>query len=87
MARTYKIGEMTNRSQGLVSYFVTDANDSEEVSRRPKVAEFPVGQRWDKDAQHRHAEIFRDYMNQVQAAQEKAYQQTQLIDILKKDQP
>jgi hypothetical protein len=80
--RTWKVGH--NKIDGkLVKYFITDAEDNDELDERPIVAEFPISQKFDKETQQERANAYADYMNKVAEATVQAYQNNQLIDILK----
>lgn len=67
----------------IVKYFITDAEDNTELDERPVVAEFPISQKFDKETQEERAHAYADYMNKVAEATVQAYQNNQLIDILK----
>ena len=67
----------------IVKYFVTDAETNDEIDHRPVVAEFPVSQKFDKEVQKERADAYADYMNKIAEATKQAYENNQLIDILK----
>ena len=82
MSRVFKVG--TTRVEGkLVSYFITDANDDTDLNTRPKAIEFPISILYDEDIQERRAQDYRDYLNKLAEAAESAYNNNQLINILK----
>lgn len=80
--RVWKVAH-TKVDYAIVKYFVTDANDSSELDERPVVAEFPISQKFDREVQKERADSYADYMNKVAEATIQAYQNNQLIDILK----
>ena len=47
------------------------------------MAEFPISQKFDSETQKDRAEAYADYMNKVALATKQAYENNQLIDILK----
>lgn len=85
MKREFKVGETTNRTTNKLSrLFVTDAIGKDDLDTRPVVAEFPISELYDEETQLRHARLFRDFMNKIEEAKQVAYEQTMLMDILKK---
>lgn len=88
--RTYKVGNASSRDKRtnevfVDSYFVTDAHNEAELNgpcARPKVAEFPISQMYDKETQMERAERFAEFMNKLADAARIAKEQTHLIDIL-----
>ena len=84
--REFIVGYCTNNKTGeYTSFFVTDCFDDAELRRgtRPEVASFPVSQLYDAHEQKQRAEKYRDYMNRINEAKQKAYEQTLLMDIMK----
>lgn len=85
MKRTYKVGHTTDATtKKYTKFFITDAHNEDELDSRPMVATFPIGERYDEDTQHHHAKMFADYMNKIEEAKQIAYDQTMLMDVLKK---
>lgn len=85
MSRIYKVGHTVDGDTKKYSrFFITDANDEDELDSREMVATFPVGGRYDEDTQRHHARVFADYMNKLEEAKRVAYEQTMIMDILKK---
>ena len=80
--RTWLVAH-TNIDKKIVKYFVTDAENNDELDDRPVVAEFPISQKFDSETQKDRAEAYADYMNKVALATKQAYENNQLIDILK----
>lgn len=80
--RTWLVAH-SNIDKKIVKYFVTDAENNAELDDRPVVAEFPVSQKFDAETQKYRAEAYADYMNKVALATKQAYENNQLIDILK----
>ena len=68
----------------ITRYFVTDALNEEDLKTRPEVAIFPISQLYDEISQRRKARAYAEYMNKILEATETAYEQTMLVDILKK---
>lgn len=84
MFRTFKVGRETNtKNNKLLSYFITDAINNDEIDSRPKAAEFPISQLFDQDTQERRADDYCKYMNLLATAAKEAYEQNQLINVLK----
>lgn len=84
--REFIVGHNFDKKTGdLYGYFVTDCFDDAELQlgRRPEVARFPVSQLYDAHAQKLRAEKYAEYMNRINDATQKAYEQTLLVDILK----
>ena len=85
MKREFKVGETTSiTTKKLTRVFVTDAIGQDDLDSRPVVAEFPISELYDEETQLRHARLFRDFMNKIEEAKQVAYEQTMLMDILKK---
>lgn len=85
MTRKFKVAESKNADTKKVTrLYVTDAEGPEELGSRPDVAIFPVSERYDEEEQLRHARLFADYLNKVNEAKNVAYEQTMILDILKK---
>jgi hypothetical protein len=84
MFREFKVGVITSKqTKEVTAYFVTDANDDSEIESRPKAADFPVSVLFDKGIQHQRATDYCAYLNKLVAASKEAYEQNQLINILK----
>ena len=85
MKREFKVCQTTSRTtEKITRFFVTDAIGQDELDTRPVVAEFPISELYDEETQLRHARLFRDFMNKIEEAKQVAYEQTMLMDILKK---
>jgi len=67
----------------ISEFFVDDVLDTEPNSSRPPVATFKVSVLYPADIQERRAFDYAKYMNLLVYAAETAYQQNQLVNILK----
>lgn len=86
--REFQVGHNYDKKTGeLYGFFVTDCFDDEELhsGKRPEIARFPISQLYDAHAQKLRAEKYAEYMNRINEATQKAYEQTLLVDILKDD--
>lgn len=84
--REFIVGHNYDKKTGeLYAYFVTDCFDDAELQlgRRPEVVRFPISQLHDAHAQKLRAEKYAEYLNRINEATQKAYEQTLLVDILK----
>ena len=84
--REYQVGHHYDKQTGDYNgFFVTDCFDDAELQlgRRPHVATFPVSGLYDVYEQKQRAEQYADYMNRINDAKQKAYEQTLLVDIIK----
>jgi hypothetical protein len=84
--RTWKVAhtsENTNGKKVITRYFVTDAETNEELDTRPIVAEFPISQKFDQESQEARAYAYATYMGKIDEATRQAYENNQLLDILK----
>lgn len=84
--REYVVGHTTsNQTKEIIQFFVTDCRNDEELraGKRPAVAEFPVSQLYDHDEQKARAEMYAEFLNKINAATRKAYEHTQLLDIMR----
>ena len=84
--REFLVGHNYDRKTGEYhAFFVTDCFDDAELQagKRPQVATFPVSTLYDAHEQKQRAEKYCDYMNRINDATQKAYEQTLLIDIMK----
>lgn len=84
--REFCVGHSFDKKTGVINgFFVTDCFDDAELQlgQRPEVARFPVSQLYDAHAQKLRAEKYAEYMNRINEATQKAYEQTLLVDILK----
>ena len=79
--RTWSIWWRINDGK-ITEYFVTDANDKEEISSRCTAVTFPVNAKFDEDLQKTRATQFADYLNKVDEATRIALEQNHLVDIL-----
>lgn len=85
MKRKFKVGETTSRTTDKISrFFVTDAIGKDDLDTRSVVAEFPISELYDETTQLRHARLFCDFMDKIEEAKQVAYEQTMLMDVLKK---
>jgi hypothetical protein len=85
MKREFKICETTSgTTKKIIRFFVTDAIGQDEIDTRSVVAEFPISELYDEETQLHHARLFRDFMDKIEEAKQVAYEQTMLVDILKK---
>lgn len=85
MIRTFKTGTSreTTGEKRVTAYFVTDAHNSDEIKHRPEAVTFPVSQVYDQDMQFRRADDYCNYLNKLAEAAQEAYEQNQLINVLK----
>lgn len=86
--REFLVGHSFDKTTGKINgFFVTDCFDDAELQlgTRPEVARFPVTQLYDAHEQKLRAEKYCEYMNRINEAKQKAYEQTLLIDILKEN--
>ena len=67
----------------VLEYFVSQKLEEENRSECPSVAIFPVTPRYDNEAQMKRAEDYCEYMNKLVEAEKIAYDQNQLVNILK----
>ena len=85
--RKYIVGHTTcTDTNEIVSFFVTDCVDDDELQRgiRPNIVVFPVSQLYESQEQEYRATQYAEFMNKINEATQKAYEQTMLMDILKK---
>ena len=82
MFRTFKVGSSSLKNK-KTSYFVTDAYDETELDIRPKAVEFPISVLFDEKMQEKRADDYANYLNKLVEATTQAYEQNQLINILK----
>ena len=85
--REYVVGHTSITETGeLTSFFVTDCFDDNELNsgKRPTIATFPISQLYDQYEQKQRAEQYADFLNKINEATQKVYEQTMLMDILKK---
>lgn len=82
MSRTFKVGTTTEHGK-TVAYFVTDAHDKNELGSRPEAVKFPISVLYDDDLQSRRVQDYCDYLNKLADAAKEAYEQNQLVNILK----
>lgn len=84
--REFIVGHSFDKKTGVINgFFVTDCFDDAELQAgtRPAVATFNVTQLYDAHSQRQRAEKYAEYMNRINDATQKAYEQTLLIDVLK----
>ena len=84
--REFQVGHNYDKKTGeLHAFFVTDCFDDAELQSgtRPEIARFSVSQLYDAHSQKLRAQKYCDYMNRINEATQKAYEQTLLVDILK----
>lgn len=86
LVREYKVGHTANSDGEITAYFVTDCFDDAELKKglRPHIAMFPVSQLYDRYEQENRADMYVNYLNKMQEAKQQIYEQTMLMDILKK---
>jgi hypothetical protein len=85
MKREFKVCETTSgTTKKRTRFFVTDAIGQDEINTRSVVAEFPISELYDEATQLRHARLFRGFMDKIEEAKHVAYEQTMLMDIMKK---
>jgi hypothetical protein len=83
--RVFSIWVRTNpTTDKTTAYIVTDRTEDPDDSDRAPVAEFPVSQLYDANSQLAKAQVYVAYMNKIMEATKTAYEQTMLMDILKK---
>lgn len=82
--RVFVVGHSTKKDR-IIEYFVTDCHTDEELhnGERPHIAVFPVSQLYDSASQLHKAQVYSDYMNRINEATKKAYEQTMILDIMK----
>ncbi len=84
MFRKYEVASTTNRATRKIErFFVTDAKDDKELSERPHAAEFPISEMHYEEMQRQRAQDYCDYLNKLVEAAESAYNNNQLVNILK----
>lgn len=82
--RVFKVGHtLDNTSKEITSYFVTDAHDNKELDIRPHLMTFPVSLLYPAEDQNQRAEEYAEYMNRIVEATQQAYENNNLMDILK----
>lgn len=84
--RTYKVAHTRDEDTGdYLKFFVTDVHTNDELKkgRRPDIAVFPVSQLYDEEEQRQRAEHYAEYMDRLQEAKQRAYDNELLIDIIK----
>lgn len=82
MRKTFIIGQ-TTLGDALTRFFITDASD-ENLDTRPFIAEFPISEAYPMDHQLQRAKDYCRYLNKLEEAAQVAYEQTHLMDILKR---
>ena len=83
--REYKVGHTKRDKNGgeITEYFVTDANDNSEIDSRPHLMTFPVSLLYPAADQNARAWEYVEYMNKIVEATQQAYENNNLMDILK----
>jgi hypothetical protein len=82
--REYKVGHIRNQdSKQITAYFVTDAHNNKEIDLRPQLISFPVSVLYPEQDQEQRAQEYADYMNKIVCATMQAYENNNLMDILK----
>jgi len=80
--REYKVAH--TKSEGIITaYFVTDAHDNSELDDRPTLMSFPVSILYPQEDQKQRADEYVDYMNKIVEATHQAYENNNLMDVLK----
>ena len=82
--REFKVGHTTQEGQ-ITSYFVTDAHDNKEIDIRPALMTFPISLLYPKEDQDQRAQEYARYMNKIMEAMHQAYENNNLMDVLKGD--
>jgi len=81
--RVWKVAHTKTENNVYTKYFITDANTDAEIDTRPVVASFPISQKFDQEVQEARAYAYAEYMNKIEEAVKQAYENNQLMDILK----
>ncbi len=82
--REYKVAHTRDQdSKVITAYFVTDAHDNSELDDRPSLMSFPISMLYPKEDQKHRAEEYAEYMNKIVEATQQAYENNNLMDILK----
>lgn len=84
--RKFRVCETAHQRTGkLLSFMVTDVLNDEELQHnvRPSVVTFPISQLYDSKEQRLRADQYADFLNKINEATLKAYQNTQLLDIMR----
>ena len=81
--REYKVAHTKKESTSeITSYFVTDANNNDELDDRPVLMSFPVSVLYPAADQEQRAYEYAEYMNKIVCATIQAYENNNLMDIL-----
>ena len=84
--REFKVGHVKDTVSGEVTgFFVTDANNNKEIDLRPQLMNLPVSLLYPEDDQKQRAEEYAEYMNKIVNAMHQAYDNNNLMDVLKGD--
>lgn len=82
--REFKVGHVKDTSSGEISaFFVTDANNNKEIDLRPQLMTLPVSILYPEEDQKQRAEEYVEYMNKIVYATMQAYENNNLMDVLK----
>ena len=74
----------SSRGGKIVKFVVSDAHDCHEANEgHPSVAVFHVSSRYTEDEQRARAVTYANYMDRIAEATRIAYEQNQLIDLIK----
>jgi hypothetical protein len=82
--REFKVGHVKDHeSDDITSYFVTDAHDNKEIDLRPQLMTFPISMLYPAEDQRQRADEYATYMNKIVEATHQAYENNQLLEVLK----
>lgn len=82
--REYKVGHVKDReSNEITSFFITDAHTNKEIDLRPQLMTFPISILYAEEDQRQRAEEYAEYMNKIVDATLQAYENNNLMDLLK----
>jgi len=80
--REFKVAH--TKSEGMITaYFITDAHDNSELDDRPTLMSFPISILYPQEDQKQRADEYAEYMNKIVDATQQAYENNNLMDILK----
>lgn len=80
--RVYKVAHIKTDGK-ITAFFVTDAHSDDELDDRPTLMSFPVSILYPEEDQKQRAEEYAEYMNKIVCATMQAYENNNLLDILK----
>ena len=92
--REFFVWQTMDQDGTITKYYVSDVTDKEAETQkrigkqiRPDIAVFPVSAAFPVEVQHRHAIMFKDYINKIEAAKQQAIEQTALVDLISAGAP